>query len=89
LALGRDTLISILGDKVQNIACRNLVKWAFEQDGLLSKLTQVQKEKVYESMKTCYAKPGFVIIKKGEKCNKIVIPVDGNLIEVSLSGSSH
>lgn len=82
LALGRETLINILGDKVQNIACRNILKWGFEKDPLLSKLTQVQKEKVFENMKHINAKPGTVVLKKGDKCTKIIVPIDGNLIEV-------
>ena len=82
LALGRETLINILGDKVQNIACRNILKWSFEKDPLLSKLTQVQKEKVFENMKNINAKQGTVVLKKGDKCNKIFVPIDGNLIEV-------
>ncbi len=84
LALGRETLINILGDKVQNIACRNILKWGFEKDPLLSKLTQVQKEKVFENMKHINAKPGTVVLKKGDKCNKIIVPIDGNLIEVKI-----
>jgi len=83
LALGRETLINILGDKVQNIACRNILKWGFEKDPWLSKLTQVQKEKVFENMKNFNVKQGTVVLKKGDRCNKIMVPIDGNLVDHS------
>ena len=38
LALGRDTLTKILGDQVHAVTFRNLQKWAFEKNNLLSKL---------------------------------------------------
>lgn len=82
LALGGETLISILGDKVQNIASRNLVRWAFEQDPLLSQLTPAQKEKIFENTKPVKEKPGYKVLQKGEICDKLIIPIDGSLIEV-------
>jgi CRP-like cAMP-binding protein len=82
LALGRENLIALLGDKVQNIAHRNLVKWAFEKDNLLSKLTMMQKEKVFEIMKSLNGEKNAIVISKGSKCQKIVVPLDGRLIGV-------
>jgi len=40
LALGRDSLTKILGDQVHVVTFRNLQKWAFEKNALLSKLTK-------------------------------------------------
>jgi cGMP-dependent protein kinase 1 len=82
LALGRENLISLLGDKVQNIAHRNLTKWAFEKDNLLAKLTMMQKEKVFETMKTLNGEKNKVILEKGTKCQKIIVTLDGKLIGV-------
>lgn len=40
LALGRDTLTKILGDQVHAVTFRNLQKWAFEKNNLLTKLNK-------------------------------------------------
>ena len=42
LSLGRDTATEILGDQVQIITFRNIIKWAFEKNALIVKLTKIQ-----------------------------------------------
>lgn len=46
LALGRDDITRILGDKIQSIMYNNSIKWAFESNPILSKLTKIQIEKI-------------------------------------------
>jgi cGMP-dependent protein kinase len=46
LALSRDDLTRILGDKIQVIMYNNLQKWAIEKNAILGKLTKIQVEKV-------------------------------------------
>lgn len=86
LALGRDTLQNILGDKIQKIIYRNIQKWAFDKSELLSKLTNIQKQKVIENMTIKNFKAGTVIIAKGEVCNQIVIVIEGSLKKVFFVG---
>lgn len=79
LALGRDTLTEILGDKVQVITFRNIQRWAFEKSELLSKFTSLQQMKIIESMKIDNYKKGQTIIRKGETINNLFIVIEGNL----------
>ena len=65
LALGRDTLTKILGDQVHVVTFRNLQKWAFEKNPLLSKLNKTQVEKILDVMKISSYKAGDIILKKG------------------------
>jgi Cyclic nucleotide-binding domain. len=84
LALGRENLTAILGDRVQNIAYRNLEKWAFEKHPLLKNLTQMQKEKVFEAMRSYHGERNQMLLAKGQKCQKLIVPMDGNLIYVGI-----
>ena len=82
LALGRDTLNNILGDKIQKIIYRNIQKWAFDKSSLLQKLTNIQKQKVIDNMTIKNYKAGTVLLNKGENCNKIFIVIEGTLKKV-------
>jgi cGMP-dependent protein kinase 1 len=83
LALGRGTLMRILGDQVQVIATRNLQKWAFERSAILSKLTKIQIERILDQMKTRSFKQGELVLKKGTKASeKLFIIMEGELIFV-------
>lgn len=77
---------AILGDKVQAIAFRNLQRWAFEKNPTLGKLTKIQIEKVLDELKISKKDKGQFIFRKDEKCSKIVIPIEGNLIYVIRPG---
>jgi cGMP-dependent protein kinase len=50
---------------VHVVTFRNLQKWAFEKNALLSKLTKAQIDKVLDVMKISSCKAGDVILKKG------------------------
>jgi cGMP-dependent protein kinase len=41
LAISRTTTLSILGEKIQILAFRNMLRWAFEKDLILAKLLQM------------------------------------------------
>ncbi|KRX03427.1 Protein kinase-like domain [Pseudocohnilembus persalinus] len=80
LALGRDTLTKILGDQVHAVTFRNLQKWAFEKNNLLTKLNKAQIDKVLDVMKISSYKAGDIIMKKGTIANqKIVVIIEGSL----------
>ena len=42
LVLGRDTLNRILNDKIYDVTFKNFIKWSFEKNSLLSKLSKIQ-----------------------------------------------
>lgn len=80
LCLGRDTLTKILGDQVQVITFRNLQKWAFEKNAILSKLLKPQVDKILDVMKISYYKAGDIIFKKTTPMNqKIIVVIEGSL----------
>lgn len=64
LALGRDNITKILGDKFQNIIYRNYQKWAIENNTVLKYLTKIQTEKLNDVFKYQNYKSGEVVIKK-------------------------
>jgi cGMP-dependent protein kinase len=86
LALGRDTLTKILGDQVQIITFRNVQKWAFEKNPLLSQLSKIAIEKIVEGMKISNYKNSDVIIKKGASCSsKLIVIIEGSIKKVNLT----
>ena len=82
LALGRDVLTQILGDQIQVITFKNTMRWAFEKNRKLMKLMISQIEKIIEQMQIVQLKKGEVVFSKGEKCNRFIIMLKGNLINV-------
>jgi cGMP-dependent protein kinase 1 len=81
-ALSREEAVRILGNQVQVITFKNVMRWAFERSSKLKKLTNLQIERVLEAMKITSIKKNEVFCKKGEKLEKIVIPIDCNIIQV-------
>ena len=81
LALGRDALTKIFGDKIQIIIYRNIQRWAFDKSEILKNLLLIQREKIIESMKLKNFKKGEIIFEKIEKVNKIVFILEGSLIK--------
>ena len=84
LSLGRDTATEILGDQVQIITFRNIIKWAFEKNALIVKLTKIQIEKLCDSAKFVNKKVGDIIYSKGTLLSqKIIIVLEGSLRKVN------
>jgi cGMP-dependent protein kinase len=80
LSLGRDTLTKILGDQVQIITFRNIQKWAFEKNAILSKLTKIQIEKILDNTKYSNKKAGEIVYSKNQLgSSKLVIVIEGSL----------
>ena len=80
LVLGRDTLNRVLNDKIYDVTFKNFIKWAFEKNPLLSKLSKVQTEKVIEAMKISSFKANEPIFRKGVAgFQKIVVMIEGSL----------
>ena len=79
LALGREVLTKILGAQIQVITFKNIMKWAFEKNKALMKLTQIQIEKVIELMEIVQVKKGDLVMNKNEVCQKFLILLEGTM----------
>ncbi|KAM3140588.1 hypothetical protein pb186bvf_007400 [Paramecium bursaria] len=79
LALGRDTISRILGDKVQLVIFGNIMSWSFENSSTLSQLTKLQQEKIRMKAKIANYKKGQVIFAAQQKFSYLVIVLEGTL----------
>jgi cGMP-dependent protein kinase 1 len=70
LSIGRDILVSILGDSLQKIVYRNSLKITFERCEVLQKLSQFQINKLIDCINVFSYKNNQIVIKKGKKTNK-------------------
>jgi len=80
LSIGRDKISAIFGDKMSTILNKNQLKWAFQQSPSLSKLTQLQIQKIIEKTEFKIHPVNEVIIKKGEMMDKIIVIISGSVI---------
>ena len=80
LALSREDLTRILGDKIQVIMYNNIQKWAIEKNAILAKLTKIQVEKIIILNKNVVYKKGEVVYQGGQACNKFVIVLEGCMV---------
>lgn len=61
------------------VTFRNLQKWSFEKNSILSKLSKAQIEKVLDAMKIINCKAGDTILKRGTAANqKILVIIEGS-----------
>ncbi|KAL4488509.1 hypothetical protein ABPG72_013077 [Tetrahymena utriculariae] len=79
IALGRDTIQSVLGDKVQVIMYNNMIKWAFEGNDVLKKLTKVQKEKIVINQKQTNYQKGVICFPAGQPIQKLIFILEGSI----------
>ncbi|CAD8067231.1 unnamed protein product [Paramecium primaurelia] len=79
LALSRDDLTRILGDKIQTIMFLNLQRWAFERHPILKQLTKLQVERIVSNMEQKQFKQGEVILEKGQKCTHLIVVLTANI----------
>ncbi|KAL4510050.1 hypothetical protein ABPG72_010243 [Tetrahymena utriculariae] len=79
LALGRDVLTKLLGDKVEMIIYRNISKWALEKSDGFKELTINQLDKILDSIEVSHITKGRVIIPKGtQKAQQLYIILKGS-----------
>lgn len=79
LALSRDSLADIFGDKIEKITYHNIKKWAFDRGEILKNLTSLQKEKIINSFVVQNLEEEEKIFEKGELPNKLFIIIDGSV----------
>ena len=78
LVLGRDTLNRIMGDKVYEVTFKNFIRWAFEKNTVMSKLSKEHMDNVIESMKISSFKINEPIFRKGVAgFQKLVVVIEG------------
>jgi cGMP-dependent protein kinase len=78
--LGRDTLVTILGDRFEEVVYKNYIKWVLEKNYLLSKLNKGQISKVIDSMKILAYKANELVFRKGiSGFQKVVVIIEGTL----------
>nr|CAD79354.1 cGMP-dependent protein kinase [Paramecium tetraurelia] len=80
VALGRENLTKILGDKIQLIIFNNIMRWSFEKSEILKQLTKIQLEKISQKAKIENFKKGQVIFEAKKPCDKLVVVLEGVLI---------
>jgi len=81
-ALGREETTKILGDQVQLITFKNVMRWAFDKSQKLKKLSNFQVDKILALMNITQMKKGDVVFKKDEPIDKFLIMIDGSLKQV-------
>lgn len=81
LAIGRDTITSILGNQVEWIIYRNVAKWTIEKSQQLSNLSQLDIENILDHIQiTSYKKEGDVVLKKGKPLkDQLILVVQGKI----------
>ncbi|CAD8075753.1 unnamed protein product [Paramecium primaurelia] len=80
VALGRENLSKILGDKIQLIIFNNIMRWSFEKSEILKQLTKIQLEKISQKAKIENFKKGQVIFEANKPCDRLVVVLEGVLI---------
>jgi len=81
-ALGREETTRILGDQVQLITFKNVMRWAFEKSQKLKKLSNLQVEKILAHMTINQMKKGDIVFRKGDPIDRFIVVIDGNLKQV-------
>lgn len=81
-ALGREEATKILGDQVQLITFKNVMRWAFEKSPKLKKLSNLQVEKLLSFMNISQMKKGEVVFRKGDPIDRFIILIDGVVKQV-------
>ena len=83
LALSRNSINKSLGEKMEIIRYRNIIKWAFDKSPRLVLLTKLQKEKFLDLIDIVQVENSQPIMKKGAPCPFLLCVLDGTLIIVN------
>ena len=87
LVLSRDTLNRILGDKIYDVTFKNFIKWSFDKNPVLCRLSKNHYESIIEEMKISSFKANESIFRKGSAgFQKLVVVIEGSLKKLK-SGS--
>ncbi|CAD8121760.1 unnamed protein product [Paramecium sonneborni] len=81
VALGKDMISQILGDKVQYIIYKNICKWALNRSKLFGKVSAAIQDKLLEGVIYRKYLAGQKIINKGDKVGFLYVPLEGNVLD--------
>lgn len=59
--------------------------FSFSKSEILSQFTQIQIEKIAQNAKISNFKAGQVIYNKGDLCDRLIIVLEGNIIDPATS----
>ena len=82
IALSRDTLQNILGNKIEEVVENNWTRWSLREHDVFKNLTEVQREKWISASSTIPIEANQVIYDRGDKFTDIIIIVDGKAVDV-------
>lgn len=83
LALSREMIMQVIGNKLQDMTFRNIEKWALDKSGTLSKLSKIQIEKLLDNSVYSTFDKKTVLINKGDNVfSKIIVCVEGEIYNV-------
>jgi CRP-like cAMP-binding protein len=68
-----------LGEQVQKMLYKNQIIWAFDKSGVLTKLTELQREKICNNCEHITLKKNEVVFAAGATVDKIVFVIKGAL----------
>ena len=77
LSVGADAIRNILGSQASNILFYNIEKWAIKRSLVLSKMNNMEIEKLLRGGTYREVEDGEVILRKGECPEKVVIILEG------------
>lgn len=77
LALGRESLQSILGNEIQVVVNNNSSRWSLEKNDVFKNLAKVQMEKWIRNAKIVKREKGDILVKKGEKLRMLYLMING------------
>lgn len=80
LALGRDVLNRILGDKVEVIIYKNISRWSFERIEGFHSLNKLQRDQFLDKLVITHHSNNEIIVQKGTQLAKnIIIVLEGRV----------
>lgn len=83
LALSRDMILQVIGNKLQDMTFRNIEKWALDKSQKLSKLSKIQIEKILDNSVYATFEKKTVLIPKGDNIYSIILVcVEGEIYNV-------
>lgn len=81
LSIGRDLIKKILGDRINNITGYNIAKWALKRSKILSRLSNVQIEKLLNAAEYRDFEDGQLVYKSGENAKYLAVSIEGAIEE--------
>ena len=79
LSIGRDAIMNVLGGQISSIVYYNISKWALKKAQYLSKLSNIEIEKLLTACKYRIYQDTGKVFQINESPNKVVIVLEGKV----------